>query len=222
MASHCTPASEADHVHATNPKHNLLTLPQELQDIIFDHAYPLHTDVKYISKDHWEARERNACRHDETHIARPFLPSITNDWLVSKRFLVAAGRAYVQNQDFGDWNQLSYSSRMSERTGVFLNYVTRVSASSWLVHSLHRLTNLRYVTVTVYPQAFSTLEPTKYVWRHELSDDEFEATSVYKELLACSSLRLITAIAGWCEYAKTERERLNWKQNVNGFEALVN
>jgi len=72
----------------------LFGLPQELQDIIFDLAYPRTDCVKYKGRRSWESHERARRRSNRAaYVAKPFPGPKASEWLVNKRFFQSAARA---------------------------------------------------------------------------------------------------------------------------------
>jgi hypothetical protein len=79
--------------------HHLFNLPQEIQDLIFDYAYPAIDDVITLcERRHWENCEKYLHRNEQSYVARPFQHNIINEFMVSKRFFINAARAYVGTQ----------------------------------------------------------------------------------------------------------------------------
>lgn len=105
MAEHTTSETPnmARLVSSGNPRHHLLTLPQEIQDVIFDLAYPTVLGWKSISRSKWD--DKNLQGHRKRN--GPFPGSKANDFLVSKMYFRAAAKAYVNNQGFGDFEHPS-------------------------------------------------------------------------------------------------------------------
>jgi hypothetical protein len=84
-----TLSTKADPIH-------LFTLPQELQDSIFEFAYTEPT-FKAVSKDVWEGRQ-NRIRKTTGTPRVAFPPPKVNEWMVSKRYFRSAASAWVGAQ----------------------------------------------------------------------------------------------------------------------------
>lgn len=82
---------------------NLMALPQEIKDIIFDLAYPTIKDFKFVTKEGWDHSEQERFRRSRSgYTSRSFPEPKACDFLVSKMFFVSASIAYVGNQIFDD------------------------------------------------------------------------------------------------------------------------
>lgn len=91
---------------------HLFGLPQELQDLIFDYAYPRTLCwMNFISRVEWDTREWVAWRQDRTrYTCRPFPEPKVAKFVVFKSFFAAAARAWTGNQvlDEDVWIALNY------------------------------------------------------------------------------------------------------------------
>ena len=78
-------------------KRHLFSLPQELQDLIFDLAYPRIEGFRVMQTKDWDVIELKRGLADPNYVARP-KPKITvSAFLVSKQFFRTAAKAYVGN-----------------------------------------------------------------------------------------------------------------------------
>lgn len=67
-------------ISTTTPQqHSLLTLPQELLDIIFDYAHPEQAIAKRISREDWDARERSKRRENNDYVMGTYPGPRVND-----------------------------------------------------------------------------------------------------------------------------------------------
>ncbi|KAK5119160.1 hypothetical protein LTR85_007774 [Meristemomyces frigidus] len=81
---------------------SLFSLPEELLDIIFNHAYP-DSAGDYISEKQWDERESKRKREGKDSYTKLAFPSPkVSEFLVSKRYFLEAARAWVRNQTFDD------------------------------------------------------------------------------------------------------------------------
>ena len=82
----------------TDDTPRLFTIPQELQDIIFDLAYP-RDYAMFRTPKLWLQEQKQSKRHNASYLVVPF-PSVVkvDSFLVTKRFLVAAAKAWIKNQ----------------------------------------------------------------------------------------------------------------------------
>lgn len=78
----------------------LFDLPQELQDSIFALAYQQPEIIRIISKHEWDQQEDERRRRNRsTYTPKPFPPPKVSEWLVSRRFLLAASAAWFASGD---------------------------------------------------------------------------------------------------------------------------
>lgn len=84
-----------------SPSHlHLMNLPQELQDMIFDYAYHRPCQSKIIPRGDWAVNQFRKQRFGATdgYIIKAYPGPKVSDFMVSKRYFVAAARAYVSSQ----------------------------------------------------------------------------------------------------------------------------
>ncbi|KAK4546240.1 hypothetical protein LTR36_002377 [Oleoguttula mirabilis] len=205
----------------TSQQPSLLTLPQELQDVIFDYAYPSEVTVKHISREQWEYREKSKHRDDITYGERPFPTPKINDFTISKQYLVAAAKTYVENQNFHEGFDLLFDGTDAVlQTGILLQWLTTMTTRWPDAFLLSMLPNLKNLTMKIDEMAFEAAEP-KYVWHHVLEEEDLKKSMVYAEIMRCPSLQVFKAVASDGRYAKGEQQKRIWKSNVQAFEALV-
>jgi len=87
-------------------KPTLLSLPQGLQNMIFDYAYPMVPNVSYLNRRAWEEKDQSC----PTNL---FPEPKVNDFLVSKQFFQNAAKAYMSNQVVNVSTNNSMSSTFS-------------------------------------------------------------------------------------------------------------
>lgn len=103
----------------------LFDLCPELQNMIFDLAYPAEDTDYLIFTSEWEYKEVERRREDPVNfLARPFPKRKVDDWLVSKRYLHLAASAWFGNQDFD--GEIAGSKFLSRSNGLFLEYAKRI------------------------------------------------------------------------------------------------
>jgi len=187
---------------APSPTLNLLTVPQELQDTIFDYAYPKVDDLKHISHEEWDICERGRRKRDASYLPKSCPTSKVNTFMVSKRYFVVAAKAYVQNQVSGGCVGVIFGDgHYTGETGIVKEYLTVAALDGSDTPMLALLPNLRDVTVELDETAFEVREPV-FAWRDVLSEEQLRKVPLYKEVLRCRSLRGFRCIAGECFYAK--------------------
>ncbi|KAK4546239.1 hypothetical protein LTR36_002376 [Oleoguttula mirabilis] len=196
----------------------LLTSPQELQDLIFDYAYPAQTDFRPVSRGLWDSREKRRRRDNHDRVLQPFPVLKVNELLVSKTFFVAAARAFVGNQHFENIDEL-LSTNGGISTGMAFQWATSVTVSTW-ENRVYRLPSLRSMALKLDQAIFEVLEP-KYAWLETCDQDELKQIELYTRLVECETLRVFKPLAKPCIWAKTEVERQTYLSSVVAFGVLV-
>ena len=114
-------------------RNNLLTLPQEIQDIIFDFAYPTNENFSIVPLREMAGKTDSKLEHK------------VSEFLVSKSYFVAAATAFVGNQTIGR----GYHS-LRDRL-VLSAFATKLSLDLFFIRRsrLSEMPRLRVVTATV-------------------------------------------------------------------------
>ena len=204
---------------------NLMTLPQEIQDIIFDYAYPTIKGFKFITIADWQDREQEKYRRDpQGYTARPLPESKAIDFLVSKQYFASAARAFVGNQicnDSTESERRTFRFMSTERGGVIIPFMKTATLGRFDLKVLTRIPpNLKDVSVPITPEDFRIIEP-KLAWRDDLDDGEFKAVIAKTKLSRLSGLHKLRLITKECKYATTEAEATKWQENVRKLEAFA-
>ncbi|KAK4952066.1 hypothetical protein LTR10_009986 [Elasticomyces elasticus] len=76
---------------------HLMTLPQEMLDMIFALAYTRSESIPIISSKAWEKGAREGQRGNGSWIPRPFPETKVQEFLVSKEFFSNAAKAFMHN-----------------------------------------------------------------------------------------------------------------------------
>jgi len=77
------------------PYSRLFELPREIQDMIFTYACQADYGTRVVIRRNWQEDENRCRRLDrEVFIPQAFPPLKVNEWLVSRRFFLAAATAY--------------------------------------------------------------------------------------------------------------------------------
>ena len=161
-------------VFVLQPGPYLLTMPQEIQDMILDFAYPEIKGIKYATKEEWNTREKY--RRYESRAAytpRAFPGQKVSDFMVCKNFFVAAANAYVSNQVFDDTAQgLLESSLLSKRYGILPQWMTSITLEAYKLE-WELPASLKVVTAIVREYMFDDLDP-KLACEDDLDEDDFK------------------------------------------------
>ncbi|EME39431.1 hypothetical protein DOTSEDRAFT_56819 [Dothistroma septosporum NZE10] len=114
----------------------LLSLPQELQDIIFAFAFPAHESLDFLTHSQWESREKETRRKNTDHVLRPFPAPKVDDFFVCKQYFACAARAWVTNQHFtNDSGQAFHDIDRNcgvRATEIIRPNVTKLTLNYWL------------------------------------------------------------------------------------------
>lgn len=155
---------------------HLFELPQEIQDMIFNLAYPPVNGFKALTKFQWEGRELTQTRNNgKTYTYRPFPSEKASEFLVSKRYFVSASRAFVSHQVF-DADFMAHIIR-SHKHCIILPYVTKAHLPSCLpgynvANIADFLPNLRSLTITIDHWDYEEAVPPGFAWEDKLSSKE--------------------------------------------------
>ena len=177
---------------ATHPsdigKGQLLDLPQELQDIIFDLAYPAEPKTNsYRTPKQWEHYQQVLRKSDSNYKTRPFPAPKVSQFLVSKTFFKNAAEAWVRNQHFepregNAWAELA-------KYGMLCQRVEKVTLQYGLdIHLLERLPRLKELTVVLNHEALELLKQNSV--KRWLRYDDYGANSVLLRLRGLRRFRL--------------------------------
>ncbi len=189
----------------------LLTLPQELQDMIFDLAFPGNDNIILPTNSEFEEQERDRHRHDpKGYTIRTFTSCATvNAFMVSKAYFIAAARAFVQNSTFD-------ASTSTWQHGILKQFLKSLNLHSYQLGNAYPQLphSLRAVSLDVHPDAFQCLEPGKYAWHDELDDRDIEEVLQESGIHRLRGLREITLRPRRCPYAQDDAQEATWERNV--------
>ncbi|KAK3710280.1 hypothetical protein LTR37_010346 [Vermiconidia calcicola] len=213
-------------VFVLQPGPYLLTMPQEIQDMILDFAYPEIKGIKYATKEEWNTREKY--RRYESRAAytpRAFPRQKVSDFMVCKKFFVAAARAYVSNQVFGD-TTLGFPevSLLSEKYGIIAQWMTSITLERLDVYYLldwELPASVKLVTATVPECMFEDIDP-KLAWEDDLDKADFKVLVAQWKVHRLSGLRdIVLHDDGNNRYANTVTKVAKWKSNIRKLENFI-
>jgi hypothetical protein len=208
------------------PPLNLMALPQEIQDLIFDYAYPDDPNFKFIGPRECEARDMYGRFADRsTYVLRPYTGSKAGAFLVSKRYFVSASRAFVSNQIFDDSRKCHFFRPKSNslfgngQTGIASQFVRTLTVDFSLLQqhatSISSLPNLKSLTAAVSGFDFVILDP-KLAWEDELDDTDIARMVGSVKLM--SGLQEFKATTRPFNFAKTSAQQAKYQANVERLE----
>lgn len=206
-------------------KVGLLYLPQELEDIIFNLAYPCQPDAIWLDHNDWVKKERSKQRADRTcYTTRAFPRTKVHEFLVSKQYFVAAARAWVGNQKIDTERSPAFDFVPTGMAGGIVSaYVVDMRCSLYnfigtrMVYLLPRLVALEIV---VDYWKFESVKP-RTAWDDELTVQDFNEVEAVMKLTYLSGLRKFKLIPDRCYHADTEAQKERWARNVQAFEDLL-
>ena len=202
----------------------LLSLPGELQDIIFDFAYQPQPGIKYIDRKQWGNVERDRRRVDrDAYIPRPFPEAFVQSFTVSKAFFIAAARAWVGNQVIiADLTGAFLCFGLGGGGGIVAAFMTKMKTRlrATLRTDFQRYQHLTKLELTVSIDAFELLEP-KFAWVDELDEDDLGSVMRTTGLLQLSGLQELTLVPSRCSWAGSAGEIRTWEANVRKLEVMA-
>lgn len=198
---------------------SLLTLPQELIDIIFDYAYSGTPGASYISRYRWDRREKQKRKLECDDVQRPFPAVKATEWMISKRFFTTAAQSFLQKENFHDRNYVLNDACLGKNSLLF-HYVTAATVFQHDFRYFATLPRLSNLTIKIHDGTFDDLYP-KFAWRHTIEDEEFRTTEIYRQIMQCHSLQQFAATPRTCRHADTASEKDMWKRNVAAFQTLL-
>jgi len=169
------------------PYFRLFDLPQELQDIVFGFAFQHDGTQRIVFKRAWQTEEDERRRRDRsTFVPKPFPALMVEQWLVSRRFFLAASAACFESMDpINNPSQQSTCIEFVFRKGGLCQEFARnlsldvVHVSGHLIplvmDEMASFRRLRSLVLVVGVGIFEVLEAEgKFAWQDELGEDEFE------------------------------------------------
>ncbi|RMY66489.1 hypothetical protein D0864_11827 [Hortaea werneckii] len=212
-------------------KCRLFLLPQELQDEIFDLAFFNESRAGYMDIWEWRSRERERRTADHAHRVQPFPEPKVTQLLVSKRFFLAAARALIQSQSFGErrWPLAKRNGIAMDllRTGIIPAFVRDLRCKLWDIRYVpDDLPNLKKLLLDVEDSDFSTLAPERMVCLDELDENDFAGLLTKKDweklLRLCKRVQVLEVKAWWYPTrAQEPAEEDMWKRNVSRFSRYI-
>ena len=113
----------------------LWDLPQELRDLIFTFEYPEQTGLRIIFKRHFDKEQVDHRKRIGASYSPLEFPSLkVDEWLVSKRYFLAAARAWMDAQSFAYTNPLDRLYHSLTSTANFIMYHHGLYEELSLIH----------------------------------------------------------------------------------------
>lgn len=199
---------------------NLITLPQEIQDIIFDIAYPTVEGFQVVTKARWQEIEQQKWRTDRAAYApRPFQAKVS-EFLVSKQYFVCATSAFIGNQTFDIRREVDFTG--PSQGGIIFQFMTAVILDT--IDIMMKFStfppNLKSVTLAMKEPDFEVVEP-KLAWEDDLDEEDFKAITNKNKYHRLSALHGFELEPDPCYYADTRKQVEKLKENVEKLEDFL-
>ena len=189
--------------------------------MIFVLAYPKIEGFKVKTKSRWERDEQERRRSNrDTFVARPFLPLKVSEFLVSKKFFVAAARSFVANQHFDESSGCAHFSVLGGPEGIVGQFMMKATLRSWQVKHNRMPPDLKFLKIIAWHDDFEVLEP-KHVWEDDLTKADFRKVMLGSKYHLLSGLSELQLVPERCVYATTEAKKAKWQENVGKFQAFL-
>lgn len=205
------------------PPLQLFSLPQEIQDIIFDLAYPTDSGFQAISTSQWEERETDSSRkYGHSYERRPFPSVKVNEFLVSKRFFLSAAKAFVSHQLFDD-DFLRIKANSGD-WGVIHQFLTKIEVTPLTLFMTLRSAgvppDLKHMTINLSEHAISDAVAPRFVWDDELNSKDLMMVIRSLQLDRLMGLKSLYITSDHF-YARRPAEEVIWQMNLRKLESLA-
>ena len=223
LMDHLTKAISHLNFHQNRSLH-LLKLPQEIQDIIFDFAYPAIDHFKVITRTQWSEREWEKRRaRGKSYARQPFTTPTVSSFLISKNFFTSAAKAFVSNQTLTH----SHASILlrTPRCTLITTFVrkTILSLMDLMLLSANKKLppTLKHIAVQVRSLDFNDCVGPKFAWEEVFSDSDLRAIIKHYKLDGISGLKEFQLLPDKNHYAKSQDEEKYWTFNIRILEGYI-
>lgn len=214
---------------------HLFDLPQELQDIIFEFAYPFKPYLTILFKDEWDHDHEVARQHARKSGApAPVKPPFTrkvNEWLVSKRWFRMAARTWIGAQELSmicDDGEPVNDGVLYEELGLFIDFAKDASftmfdreVSEYNFKQLTEYNSLKRLVITVEDGVFDKIDH-KVAWTSELTDEELSTVVRFHGMGVPGVLKdLELREPEFSQYISTQQEWDMFTHNLKGLQRLA-
>ncbi|KAK6393946.1 hypothetical protein LTR65_002323 [Meristemomyces frigidus] len=197
-------------------------LPREIQDIIFEYAYPPVADLKLVDRRQWEFREKQRrMEASNTHEVAPFPSSKVNDFMVSKEFFAVAAEAYMKNNSTSISDNASYLLTMTMMSGgITAAYLTHVKVLLMLANQLPSLPKLQRLTLTMSPADFDVVK-TNHPLIDELDPSDFAQLNEIEYITKLRGLQEVRVQSVLHVRAVSDDQKHTLQANMDGLKAFL-
>lgn len=180
----------------------LYNLPQELQDIIFEYAYPQEDDLNIVFKNTWDLDEQhNRKTEGPSYVRKPFPSPKVDEWMVSKGFFKAAAKAWMGAQTFHERARYPdvfvftiSDAFLEQENKLFCEFGTQAAAkieflSYMFLPAFAQCQNLKRLKVLVDERFFDSLDRhAKLPWEEVFTDAELSTVSSHCDIVTLQRL----------------------------------
>ena len=197
---------------------HLFGLPQELRDIIFKYAYYEVPRQKLISRHSWYTREIRRRRDATTyHAIRPYPAPKVSEFLISKRFFVAAARAWIKNRRFSSGFYFCLHDLIEGR-GIVVEFAEECEMVAG--DFICGLRNLKKITLHLDEYDFKG-DGMDSVFEHQFTAAELFSLPVCKDVQDVRGVQQLV-IELWDPIETHSQSELDvWTSNVQALEDMI-
>ncbi|KAK4897541.1 hypothetical protein LTR27_004685 [Elasticomyces elasticus] len=206
------------------PPCHFFALPVEMQDMIFELAYPT-TNAKIIFKHEWQEEQDDLYKRDRTSYVPAAFPDYkVSELMVSKKFFVGAARAYMGAQH---WTDDTTSALLADQCGLFYEYARHISLpDTWLVGDAANCPRLASLEVELDGYDFDDMRRGLHMWEDICQASDFEGLETTTQLLRLTRVTSLKSVkftaARTCSlFANTAAKEQMWQDNVRRYQEYI-
>lgn len=203
------------------PECHFWKMPQEVQDMIFELAYGIKSQHQMVQKPPPPRPRRNWGENFETNVEKPFTPKV-EEFLVCKTWLLSAAAAWIRAQSV---LPPLYESRAFLSTGLIAAFARHIDLSFYTgvfdLEILRAYRNIRYLRICLEVDDFNA--ESRCPWTSKLDSGDFQSIRFVQDLIALRGLTDfgLSESSYHLQGARTQDERIAWKENLEAFESYV-
>ncbi|KAK6439902.1 hypothetical protein LTR95_003878 [Oleoguttula sp. CCFEE 5521] len=234
-AQHDTITAAAPSVATTSTSGFFGPLPQELEDRIFEFAYQRDPAMKFMMGARWARQEEQKRKDSRTYVTLPFPNPYVSQWLVSKRYFVAAASVWFGSEPFHFTPKSDPFSVVMEpvtpydfcRLGLFRDFVVVVkSIYSNFAGGASGHQRLTELSLTMdYDWESCSRGLGKYAWQELLVAADFNVILKRSSLLKIRGLNTLklefTPRHVLLSHAKTDEDKAMLQTNTRELEKVL-
>ena len=220
-------------IPTSSPPH-FFNLPQELQDMIFEFAYYRESSTDLLGKKEWYARKfrRRPGKDTDAFVPQPYPGPKVSEFLISKRWFVAAAEAYVRSQKvFLSRKIQGQSTEPFWTEGIVTAFARDVEADFYSCRFLFRMADLRNLCVTPNSAGIAdAISDENHDHEHEilpfrereLTVAELARTHLARSLQQVRGLAHLTVVCSELDdLVGNDKQSQMWRRNVENLMAMM-